>query len=148
MTIIPESRNGESLHLHWRKHQRLAATLVPWAARKKNIVVKHYYHGKAKPFAHRHKRIHRPKVVLTAHWCSPHALFWLNSYVTSHQLALVPQSSAKYQLYCTVYYITLNSNYEAHRVFKILNKNVESQNNAGVIWVYFFTFLVEHYFLK
>jgi hypothetical protein len=78
---------------------------------------------------------------LAAHWCSHHALFWLNSYVTSHQLALVPQSSAKYQLYCTAYYITLNSNNEAHRVFKNLNKNVESQKQCmGDSSLYFYIF--------
>jgi hypothetical protein len=34
------------------------------------------------------------------------ALFWLSSYVTSHHLAVAPQSGAKDQFYCTAYYIT------------------------------------------
>jgi hypothetical protein len=48
----------------------------------------------------------------------------LSSYVASHHLAVVPQSGAKDEFYCTVYCITLNSNCEAQRVFKIL-KNIE-----------------------
>jgi hypothetical protein len=40
--------------------------------------------------SHRHKRI-----LNTAHWCSPAALFWLSSYIASHCLAMVPQSGAK-----------------------------------------------------
>jgi hypothetical protein len=47
------------------------------------------------------------------------ALFWLSSYVTSHLLAVTPQSGAKDQFYCTVYYITLNTNCEAQGVSKI-----------------------------
>ncbi len=35
---------------------------------------------------------------------------------------MVPQSGAKDQLYCTVYYITLNSNCEAQGVSKNLKK--------------------------
>jgi hypothetical protein len=35
---------------------------------------------------------------------------------------VVPQSGAKDQLYCTVYYITLNSNCEAQGVSKNLKK--------------------------
>jgi len=35
-------------------------------------------------------------------------LFWLSSYVTSHHLAVAPQSGAKDQFYNSAYYITLN----------------------------------------
>jgi hypothetical protein len=35
---------------------------------------------------------------------------------------MVPQSGAKEQFHCTVYYITLNSNCEAQRVSKNLKK--------------------------
>jgi len=35
---------------------------------------------------------------------------------------VVPQSGAKDQFYCTVYYITLNSNFGAQGVFKNLKK--------------------------
>jgi hypothetical protein len=38
---------------------------------------------------------------------------------------VAPQSGAKQFFYCTVYYITLNSNYEAQRVSKNLEKIVE-----------------------
>jgi hypothetical protein len=48
---------------------------------------------------HRHKRIHRLS-----------ALFWKSSYVSGHCLAVAPQSGVKQIFYCTVYYITLNSN--------------------------------------
>jgi hypothetical protein len=61
---------------------------------------------------HRHKKIRR--VLIGA---QPTCLF-LSSYVASHCLAVVPQSGAKLQLYCTVYYITLNSNCEAQRASK------------------------------
>jgi len=64
---------------------------------------------------HRHKRKHR-----LLH--SPPALFWLSSYVTSHYLAVVPQSGAKEKLYCSVYYITLNSHCEAQEHLKIWKK--------------------------
>jgi hypothetical protein len=37
-------------------------------------------------------------------------------------LAVAPQSSAKTQIYIIIYYITLNSNCEAHRVYKNLKK--------------------------
>jgi hypothetical protein len=47
----------------------------------------------------------------------------LNSYVTSHCLAVVPQTGAK-QFFCTVYYITLNSNCEEQRAFKNLKKKI------------------------
>jgi hypothetical protein len=39
---------------------------------------------------------------------------------------MVPQSGAKQIFYCTVYYITLNSNCEAQRASKKL-KNVEDR---------------------
>jgi hypothetical protein len=48
----------------------------------------------------------------------PAALFWLSSYVTSHHLAVVPQSGAKDQFYCSVGNITLNSHCEAQGVSK------------------------------
>ncbi len=38
---------------------------------------------------------------------------WVVSYATSYHLAVVPQSGAEYQFYCTVYYITSNLNCEA-----------------------------------
>ena len=60
----------------------------------------------------------------TAHWP---ALFWLSSYVASHCIAVAPQSGAKQIFYCTVYYITLNSNCEAQRASKNLKKNVEDR---------------------
>jgi hypothetical protein len=60
----------------------------------------------------------------------PHALFWLSSYVASHYLAMVPQSSAKCQFYSTVYYIALNSNCEAQRVSKNL-KNIAQDRVKG-----------------
>jgi hypothetical protein len=53
------------------------------------------------------------------------ALFWLSSYVASHCLAVSPQSGAKQIFHCTVYYITLNSNWEAQRASKNLKKIVE-----------------------
>jgi hypothetical protein len=56
----------------------------------------------------------------------------LSSYVKSHHLAVVPQSGAKDQLYCTVYYITLNSNCEAQGMSKNLKQNVEAKSNAWV----------------
>ena len=59
--------------------------------------------------------------------------------VTSHHSAVVPQSGAKDQFYCTVYYITLNSNCAAQRVPKILKKwektEFESKINPLGIWV-------------
>jgi hypothetical protein len=53
------------------------------------------------------------------------ALFWLSSYVTSHYLAVAPQSGAKQNSYCTVYYITLDPSCEARRASKNLKKIVE-----------------------
>jgi len=49
-------------------------------------------------------------------------LFWLSSYVTSHCFALAPQSGAKEKFSSSVYHITLNSNCEAQRVAKNLEK--------------------------
>jgi hypothetical protein len=61
-------------------------------------------------------------------------LFWLSSYVASHHLAVAPQSGAKGQFYCTVYYRTLNSIGEAQAVSKNLNKfkkiELEAKINA------------------
>jgi hypothetical protein len=42
-------------------------------------------------------------------------------------LAVVLQSGAKDQFYCTVYYVTLNSNCEAQGVSKNLKKIVEEK---------------------
>jgi hypothetical protein len=52
-------------------------------------------------------------------------LFWLSSYVACHHLGVVPQSGAKFQLCCTVYYIPLNLNCKAQRVAKKLKKFVD-----------------------
>jgi hypothetical protein len=49
----------------------------------------------------------------------------LSSYVASHCLAVAPQSGAKDQFYCTVYYITLNLNREAQKVTKKLTKIIK-----------------------
>jgi hypothetical protein len=57
----------------------------------------------------------------------PVCLFWLSSYVTSHHLAVAPLLGAKDQFYCTIYYITLNSNCEAWGVFKNLKLIVEDR---------------------
>ncbi len=46
-------------------------------------------------------------------------------------LAVSPQSGSKQKIYCTVYYITINSNCEAERVSKNLKKiedRVKRQN--------------------
>jgi hypothetical protein len=68
-----------------------------------------------------------------AHWHSLPAMVWLSSYVSSHCLAMLPQSVAKEKKYCTVYYKTLYSNCEAQKASKILRRNnvedrVKSQN--------------------
>jgi hypothetical protein len=42
-------------------------------------------------------------------------------------LAVVPQSGAKQNFYCTVYYITLILNCEAQRAYKNLKKIVEDK---------------------
>jgi hypothetical protein len=51
----------------------------------------------------------------------------LSSYVASRCLALAPQSDAKQNFYCTVYYITFNSNCEAQRASKNLKKITEDR---------------------
>jgi hypothetical protein len=61
-------------------------------------------------------------------------LIGLSSYVARHNLAVALQSDAKQNFYCAVYYVTLNSNCEAQRVSKELEKNVkielEAKSNA------------------
>jgi hypothetical protein len=47
----------------------------------------------------------------------------LSSYVASHCLAVFLHSGAKQNYYCTVYYTTLNSNDEAQKAPKNLEKN-------------------------
>jgi hypothetical protein len=49
----------------------------------------------------------------------------LGDYVASHCLAVAPQSDAKQNFYCPVYYTTLNSNCEAQRASKNLKNIVE-----------------------
>jgi hypothetical protein len=71
---------------------------------------------------HRHKIIHRPLI-----WRGLPDLFWLSSYVTSRCLAAAPQSGEKQNVYCTVYYITLNSNCEPQRASRNLKKIVEDR---------------------
>ncbi len=63
-----------------------------------------------------------------AHWHSTPALFSLSSYVDSHHIALVPQSSAYDQFNCTFYYVTLNSNCEAQRIPKFFKEIVENKS--------------------
>jgi len=60
------------------------------------------------------------------------ALFWWSNYVISHHLVVMPQSGAKEQVYCTVYYITLNSNCEANRAFQIYLKSWEIELEAKI----------------
>ena len=60
------------------------------------------------------------------------ALLWLSSNVTSHCLAVVPQSGAKEKFNCTVYYITLNSNCEALRASKNSKKMLKIEIEAKV----------------
>jgi hypothetical protein len=61
----------------------------------------------------------------------PTGLFWLSSYVASHCLAVVLQSSAKQYFYFNVYYIILNSNCEAQRAFKELCEiELEAKSNV------------------
>jgi hypothetical protein len=55
-------------------------------------------------------------------------LFGLSIYITSPCLAVVPQSGAKEKFYFTVYYITLNSNFEAQRASKNLKKKSRRKN--------------------
>jgi hypothetical protein len=65
---------------------------------------------------------------------------------------VVPQSGAKDQFYCTFYYKTLNSNYEAQREHKNLKKmsNIvsEAKINAWMFLVYFIYFLMRKLCLK
>jgi hypothetical protein len=59
---------------------------------------------------------------------------FLSSNITSHCLAVAPQSGAKQNFYCTINYKTLNSNCVAQRAFKKLQKiELEEKNNAQVI---------------
>jgi hypothetical protein len=44
-----------------------------------------------------------------------------------------PQSGTKYQFYCTVYYITLNSNCEDQVVYKHLKKIVENRVRSQIL---------------
>ncbi len=69
----------------------------------------------------RHKRIHRLLIGLSA-------LFWLSSNIAIYHLAVVPKSGAKDQFYCTVYYITLNSNCKVQGVRKNTEDRTWSQN--------------------
>ncbi len=82
----------------------------------------------------------------------PACLVWLSSYVTRLCLAVVPQSGAKENFYCTVYYITLNSNCDIREHLKnwkkIRRKNIEAKINAQVISVYIFYFFKEKIGLK
>jgi hypothetical protein len=55
------------------------------------------------------------------------------SYVASHHLAVTRQSGAKDKFCYTVYNITLNSNCEAQRISKNLEKNVEDQKSKLAI---------------
>jgi hypothetical protein len=52
-------------------------------------------------------------------------LFSYSSYVASHHFNLAPHPCTKDQFYYIIYYITLNSNCEAQRVYEILKKNVK-----------------------
>jgi hypothetical protein len=54
-------------------------------------------------------------------------LFWSNSYVVSHCLAVVPQSGAKEQFHSSVYYLILNSNCEAQRGSRNFGGNVKER---------------------
>jgi hypothetical protein len=54
----------------------------------------------------------------------------LSSYVAGCHIAVAPLSGAKQIFYCTVYYITLNANFEAKSASKKLKKNVESKINV------------------
>ena len=83
-------------------------------------------------WCHIHMIIHR----LLIGPASLSVLFWLSCYVAGHCSAVAPQSGAKQFFYCTVYYITLNSNCEAQRPSKKLEKElrkIEVKNNAQVI---------------
>ncbi len=62
------------------------------------------------------------------------ALFWLSSYVASHCFAVAQQSGAKEQFYCTVYYITLNSNCESERLSKHFLTRLIHDKQKRTIW--------------
>jgi hypothetical protein len=68
----------------------------------------------------------------------------LGSYVAGCHLAVAPQSGAKDQFYCTVYYVTLNSNCDSQKASKNLKKIVEervrSQIGMGDLSVIFLHF--------
>jgi hypothetical protein len=51
----------------------------------------------------------------------------LSSYVTSQCLAVAPQTGAKQNFNCTIYYTTLNSNGKAQRASKKI-KNVKDRD--------------------
>jgi hypothetical protein len=51
----------------------------------------------------------------------------LSIYVSSHLLAVAPQSGAKDQFYCTLHYINLYSNCESQGVSKNLKQVVEDR---------------------
>jgi hypothetical protein len=61
----------------------------------------------------------------------------LKGCVDSHHLAVVPQSSAKDQFFCTAYYLTLNLNWKAQsaskNLKKIVERELEAEMNASVI---------------
>jgi hypothetical protein len=65
----------------------------------------------------------------------PLALFWLSCYVVSRCLAVAPQSGAKQNFHGTVYYITLNSNFEAQRASKNLKTIVNALFLAFKLYV-------------
>jgi hypothetical protein len=88
------------------------------------------------------------KAYVNGSFAQPVSLVLLCSYVTSHCLAVVPQSGEKQNFYCTVYHITLNSNYQAQRASKFWEKIVEAKINAQVIECNFFTFLKEKIMFK
>jgi len=67
--------------------------------------------SESKCLYHRHKRIHR---LLIGTACQP--CFVKSSYVASCHLPVAPLSGAKQIFYCTVYYITLNSNWSSESI--------------------------------
>jgi hypothetical protein len=91
-------------------------------------------------------------IKVVSYWCGVPALFWLSSYVASHHLGVVPQASAKFQLYCTVYNIPLNLNCKAQRVStklkKIVDESIKIKINARGIQCILFTFLKEKSMFK
>jgi hypothetical protein len=58
------------------------------------------------------------------------AVFVLNSHVVVIPPATPRQSGAKTQIYCTIYYITLNSICEAQRVSKNLSQIVKDRDRG------------------